>query len=142
MDGGAPVVTVEKIIEVIKPIEVEKPVEVVPVLAKTVQVTHKVFFGMNAAWINSANIKSLKSFIAKISASNQLSQITVEGFTQPTLINPNPLILSKARANSVAKLIRSQGIKSKIVKAGKGNEKVNDPSSRYVLVTVTSTVAG
>lgn len=140
--GGAPAVTVEKIIEVVKPIEVEKPVEVVPVLAKTVQVTHKVFFGMNASWINSANIKSLKSFLAKISTSNQISQITIDGFTQPTPINPNPLILSKARANSVAKLIRSQGVKSKIVKAGKGNEKVNDPSSRYVLVTVTSTVAG
>ena len=140
--GGAPVVIVEKTPEVVKPIEVEKPVEVVPVLAKTVQVTHKVFFGMNAAWINSANIKSLKSFIAKISASNQLSQITVEGFTQPTPINPNPLVLSKARANSVAKLIRLQGVKAKIVKAGKGDEKVNDPSSRYVLVTVTTTVAG
>ena len=134
--GGTPVVTVEKITEV------EKPITPVPVLAKSIQVTHKVFFGMNAAWINSANIKSLKSFIAKISASNQLSQITVEGFTQPTLINPNPLILSKARANSVAKLIKSQGVSVKIVKAGKGNEKVNQASSRYVLVTVTSTVAG
>lgn len=140
--GGAPVVIVEKTPEVVKPIEVEKPVDVVPVLAKSVQVTHKVFFGMNAAWINSANIKSLKTFIAKISASNQLSQITIEGFTQPTPINPNPLILSKARANSVAKLIRSQGVKAKIVKAGKGDEKVNDPSSRYVLVTVTTSVAG
>jgi uncharacterized repeat protein (TIGR02543 family) len=140
--GGAPVVIIEKTPEVVKPIEVEKPVDVVPVLAKSVQVTHKVFFGMNAAWINSANIKSLKSFIAKISASNQLSQITIEGFTQPTPINPNPLILSKARANSVAKLIRSQGVKAKIVKAGKGDEKVNDPSSRYVLVTVTTSVAG
>lgn len=140
--GGAPVVIIEKTPEVVKPIEVEKPVDVVPVLAKSVQVTHKVFFGMNAAWINSANIKSLKTFIAKISASNQLSQITIEGFTQPTPINPNPLILSKARANSVAKLIRSQGVKAKIVKAGKGDEKVNDPSSRYVLVTVTTYVAG
>jgi uncharacterized repeat protein (TIGR02543 family) len=140
--GGAPVVIVEKTPEVVKPIVVEKPVDVVPVLAKSVQVTHKVFFGMNAAWINSANIKSLKTFIAKISASNQLSQITIEGFTQPTPINPNPLILSKARANSVAKLIRSQGVKAKIVKSGKGDEKVNDPSSRYVLVTVTTSVAG
>ena len=134
--GGTPVVTVEKITEV------EKPITPVPVLAKSIQVTHKVFFGMNASWINSANIKSLKSFIAKISASNQISQITIDGFTQPTPINPNPLILSKARANSVAKLIKSQGVSAKIIKAGKGNEKVNDPSSRYVLVTVTSTVAG
>ncbi len=91
---------------------------------------------------NSANIKSLKSFLAKITSSNQISQITIDGFTQPTPINPNPLILSKARANSVAKLIKSQGVSAKIIKAGKGNEKVNKPSSRYVLVTVTSTVAG
>ena len=131
----------EMITEVVKPIEVEKPITPVPVLAKSTQVTHKVFFGMNAAWINSANIKSLKSFLAKISSSNQISQITIDGFTQPTPINPNPLILSKARANSVAKLIKSQGVSAKIIKAGKGNEKVNKPSSRYVLVTVTSTVA-
>ena len=123
-------------------IEVEKPITPVPVLAKSTQVTHKVFFGMNASWINSANIKSLKSFLAKISSSNQISQITIDGFTQPTPINPNPLILSKARANSVAKLIKSQGVSAKIIKAGKGNEKVNQPSSRYVLVTVTTTVAG
>ena len=140
--GGGGSGGVEMITEVVKPIEVEKPITPVPVLAKSTQVTHKVFFGMNAAWINSANIKSLKSFLAKISSSNQISQITIDGFTQPTPINPNPLILSKARANSVAKLIKSQGVSAKIIKAGKGNEKVNKPSSRYVLVTVTSTVAG
>jgi outer membrane protein OmpA-like peptidoglycan-associated protein len=140
--GGTPAITVEQIPEVVIPTKVEKPITPVPVLAKSTQVTHKVFFGMNASWINSANIKSLKSFIAKISSSNQISQITIDGFTQPTPINPNPLILSKARANSVAKLIKSQGVSAKIIKAGKGNEKVNKPSSRYVLVTVTSTVAG
>jgi outer membrane protein OmpA-like peptidoglycan-associated protein len=140
--GGTPAITVEQIPEVVIPTKVEKPITPVPVLAKSTQVTHKVFFGMNASWINSANIKSLKSFLAKISSSNQISQITIDGFTQPTPINPNPLILSKARANSVAKLIKSQGVSAKIIKAGKGNEKVNKPSSRYVLVTVTSTVAG
>jgi len=140
--GGTPAITVEQIPEVVIPTKVEKPITPVPVLTKSTQVTHKVFFGMNASWINSANIKSLKSFLAKISASNQISQITIDGFTQPTPINPNPLILSKARANSVAKLIKSQGVSAKIIKAGKGNEKVNKPSSRYVLVTVTSTVAG
>jgi uncharacterized repeat protein (TIGR02543 family) len=135
--GGAPVVIVEKTPEVVKPIEVEKPVEVVPVLAKSIQVTHKVFFGMNAAWINSANIKSLKDFISNLAIDTKINEVLIQGFTQPTAINPDPAGLSKARANSVAKLIKAQGIKSKILAVGKGNEKKNLSTSRYVLITVT-----
>ena len=114
-----------------------KPVEVIPATIKTIQITHKVFFGLNASWINSVNIKSLKGFLSNLAIDTKINEVFIQGFTQPTVINPDPAGLSKARANSVARLIKSQGINSKIIAVGKGNEKKNLPTSRYVLVTVT-----
>jgi uncharacterized repeat protein (TIGR02543 family) len=136
--GGNNVVTpVEKVVEPIKTVEVVKPVEVIPATIKTIQITHKVFFGLNASWINSVNIKSLKGFLSNLAIDTKINEVFIQGFTQPTVINPDPAGLSKARANSVARLIKSQGINSKIIAVGKGNEKKNLPTSRYVLVTVT-----
>jgi outer membrane protein OmpA-like peptidoglycan-associated protein len=130
--GGNAVVTVEKPVEVVAPVEINKPGS-----SKMISMSTKVYFGLNASWINSLNIKSVKEFIAKVSSSASIKEVTIQGFTQPTKINPNPLGLSKARANSVAKLVRGLGITNKVVAVGKGNEKKNLPSSRYVLVTVT-----
>jgi outer membrane protein OmpA-like peptidoglycan-associated protein len=130
--GGNAVVTVEKPIEVVVPVEISKPVT-----SKLISMSTKVYFGLNAAWINSLNIKAVKEFIAKVSATASIKEVTIQGFTQPTKVNPNPLGLSKARANSVAKLIKGLGITNKVVAVGNGNEKKNLPSSRYVLVTVT-----
>ena len=130
--GGNSVVTVEKPVEVVEPVEISKPVT-----SKLISMSTKVYFGLNASWINSINIKSVKAFMAKVSSRATIKEVTIQGFTQPTAINPDPLGLSKARANSVAKLVRGLGITNKVVAVGKGNEKKNLPSSRYVLVTVT-----
>ena len=130
--GGNVVVTVEKPVEIAKPIEISKPVT-----SKLISMSTKVYFGLNASWINSVNIKSIKEFISKVSANNSIQEVTIQGFTQPTAINPDPLGLSKARANSVAKLVKGLGITGKVVAMGKGNEQKNLPTSRYVLVTVT-----
>ena len=130
--GGNSVTTVEKPAEIAKPVEISKPVN-----SKMISMSTKVYFGLNASWINSLNIKSVKEFMAKVSLSAAIKEVTIQGFTQPTAINPDPLGLSKARANSVAKLVKVLGITSKVVAVGKGNEKKNLPSSRYVLVTVT-----
>ena len=133
--GGNAVVTVEKPVEVVAPVEISKPVT-----SKLISMSTKVYFGLNASWINSVNIKAVKNFIAKVSASASIKEVTIQGFTQPTAINPDPLGLSKARANSVAKLVKGLGITGKVVAVGKGNEKKNLPTSRYVLVTVTGEV--
>ena len=130
--GGNSVVTVEKPVEVVEPVEISKPVT-----SKLISMSTKVYFGLNASWINSLNIKSVKAFMAKVSSRATIKEVTIQGFTQPTAINPDPLGLSKARANSVAKLVRGLGITNKVVAVGKGNEKKNLPSSRYVLVTIT-----
>jgi outer membrane protein OmpA-like peptidoglycan-associated protein len=130
--GGNAVVTVEKPVEVVVPVEISKPGTV-----KLISMSTKVYFGLNASWINSLNIKSVKAFMAKVSSQASIKEVSIQGFTQPTAINPDPLGLSKARANSVAKLVRGLGITNKVVAVGRGNEKKNLPSSRYVLVTVT-----
>jgi outer membrane protein OmpA-like peptidoglycan-associated protein len=130
--GGNAVVTVEKPVEVVVPVEISKPES-----SKLISMSTKVYFGLNASWINSLNIKSVKAFMAKVSSRASIKEVTIQGFTQPTAINPDPLGLSKARANSVAKLVKGLGITNKVVAVGKGNEKKNLPSSRYVLVTVT-----
>ena len=126
------VVIVEKPIEIVEPVVISKPTS-----PRLITMSTKVYFGLNASWINSLNIKSVKEFISRISLQASIKEVTIQGFTQPTVINPNPLGLSKARANSVAKLVKGLGVTSKVVAVGKGNEKRNLPTSRYVLVTVT-----
>ncbi|MEI7561554.1 MAG: hypothetical protein WCJ43_03820 [Actinomycetes bacterium] len=133
--SGNAVVTVEKPVEVVAPVEISKPET-----SKLISVSTKVYFGLNASWINSVNIKAVKNFIAKVSTSASIKEVTIQGFTQPTAINPDSFGLSKARANSVAKLVKGLGITGKVVAVGKGNEKKNLPTSRYVLVTVTGEV--
>ena len=129
--GNNVAVSVEVVAEPIKPVVVP------PTTIRKTQVTHKVFFGLNASWINSVNIRSLKGFLSNLAIDTKINEVLIQGFTQPTFINPDPAGLSKARANSVAKLIKAQGINSKITAVGKGNGKKNSPTSRYVLVTVT-----
>jgi outer membrane protein OmpA-like peptidoglycan-associated protein len=135
--GGTPVAIIENSPDTTNPIGYEKPVTNVPSSTNSHKLTHKVFFGMNASWINSANIKSLKSFLTKVSQWGQLSQIHVEGFTQPTKLNPDPAGLSTARAKAVAKYVKSRGLNGKILTIGRGNTTVNSAKSRYVLLTIT-----
>jgi outer membrane protein OmpA-like peptidoglycan-associated protein len=146
--GGGPVFTIPEP-TVSKPVEDEKPVEVVKPVVNTPQnritsftKTTKVYFGLNASWINSENIKNIRAFLAGVTKTGSIKEITIQGFTQPTRINPDPLGLSMARAKAVGKFVKSQGLVSKIITQGKGNAKANNANSRYVLVTVTGELSG
>jgi len=146
--GGGPVFTipeptVNKPIEAEKPVEVAKPVVDIPQKRITsFTKTTKVYFGLDASWINSKNIKNIRTFFAGISKIGNIKEITIQGFTQPTRINPDPLGLSTARAKAVGKLVKSQGLANKVITQGKGNAKDNNADSRYVLVTVTGELIG
>jgi outer membrane protein OmpA-like peptidoglycan-associated protein len=146
--GGGPVFTipeptVNKPIEAEKPVEVAKPVVDIPQKRITsFTKTTKVYFGLDASCINSKNIKNIRTFFAGISKIGNIKEITIQGFTQPTRINPDPLGLSVARAKAVGKFVKSQGLVSKIITQGKGNAKANNANSRYVLVTVTGELSG
>jgi outer membrane protein OmpA-like peptidoglycan-associated protein len=140
--GGAPVVTVPEP-TVSKPVEVVKPVVDIPQNRITsFTKTTKVYFGLNASWINSENIKKIRAFLAGVSKTGNIKEITIQGFTQPTRINPDPLGLSVARAKAVGKFVKNQGLASRIITQGKGNAKANNANSRYVLLTVTGELSG
>jgi uncharacterized repeat protein (TIGR02543 family) len=126
-----------------KPVEVVKPVVDVPQNRITsFTKTTKVYFGLNASWMNSQNIKNIRAFLAGVSKTGNIKEITIQGFTQPTRINPDPLGLSVARAKAVGKFVKSQGLVSRVITQGKGNAKDNNAKSRYVLVTVTGELIG
>jgi outer membrane protein OmpA-like peptidoglycan-associated protein len=146
--GGGPVFNIPEP-TVSKPAEVEKPVEVVKPVVDTPQnritsftKTTKVYFGLNASWMNSQNIKNIRAFLAGVSKTGNIKEITIQGFTQPTRINPDPLGLSVARAKAVGKFVKSQGLASRVITQGKGNANGNNSKSRYVLVTVTGELIG
>jgi outer membrane protein OmpA-like peptidoglycan-associated protein len=77
--------------------------------------------------------------LKEIASKNQLVTVSVAGYTQPTLINPNPQKLSVDRAKAVVKALKALGINAKISATGKGNAKTNKPTSRYALLTITGT---
>jgi uncharacterized repeat protein (TIGR02543 family) len=134
--GGAPVVTVPEP-TVSKPV-VDVPQNRITSFTKTT----KVYFGLNASWMNSQNIKNIRAFLAGVSKTGNIKEITIQGFTQPTRINPDPLGLSVARAKAVGKVVKSQGLASRVITQGKGNANGNNSKSRYVLVTVTGELIG
>jgi outer membrane protein OmpA-like peptidoglycan-associated protein len=140
--GGAPIVIVPEPTES-KPVEVVKPVVEIPQNRITsFTKTTKVYFGLNASWINSENIKNIRAFLAGVSKTGNIKEVTIQGFTQPTRINPDPLKLSVARAKAVGKFVKSQGVVSRVITQGKGNAKNNNANSRYVLLTVTGELIG
>ena len=59
--------------------------------------------------------------------------ITVTGYAQPTPKGASlDAALSKSRAAAVAKLLKANGVTTKVTYLGAGRATVNAPSSRYV----------
>ena len=140
--GGAPIVAIPEPTKE-KPKEVAKPVtDSQPILRTSFSRSTRVYFGLDASWINAENLRNLKSFFNSVSKIGSVNEIAIQGFTQPTRINPDPLGLSKARAKAVGKFVKSQGLTSKFITEGKGDAKQNNAKSRYVLVTVTGELIG
>ena len=140
--GGAPIVAIPEPTKE-KPKEVAKPVtDSQPIQRTSFSRSTRVYFGLDASWINAENLRNLKSFFNSVSKIGSVNEIAIQGFTQPTRINPDPLGLSKARAKAVSKFVKSQGLMSKFITEGKGDAKQNNAKSRYVLVTVTGELIG
>jgi outer membrane protein OmpA-like peptidoglycan-associated protein len=118
---------------------IEPPVVVAPIVAKTLKSQVKVFFGLGTAWLAPKEKNTLTKFVKDFAGKNQIVDVAVAGYTQPTLINPNPQKLSVDRAKAVVKALKALGINAKISATGKGNAKTNKPTSRYALLTITGT---
>ena len=82
---------------------------------------------------------TLTKFVKDFAGKNRIVDVAVAGYTQPTLINPNPQKLSVDRAKAVVKALKGLGVNAKITASGKGNAKTNKASSRYALLTITGT---
>ena len=62
--------------------------------------------------------------------------VTVVGFTQPTVKDPNFKALANNRAKAAANFLRSLGVKGSYSINGVGQAPRNVPSSRYAEVTI------
>lgn len=118
---------------------VEEPVVVVPVVAKTFQSQMKVYFGLGTSWLAPKESRALGAYVKDFLSKNHINDISVSGFTQPTFINPNPQKLSLDRAKAVVKALKKLGVNAKISATGKGNTQINQPASRYALLTIQGT---
>jgi hypothetical protein len=104
-------------------------------VGELVTVSHKVGFGLSASWMNSSNIKELRSFIAGVEESFEVERIVIQGYAQPTKIGLPDIDI--ARAKAVKKLLIKDGLSYPIVVEGMGQaESKKGDLSRLAVVIV------
>jgi outer membrane protein OmpA-like peptidoglycan-associated protein len=100
----------------------------------------QVYFDSNASFVNAKPRREIKAFVAEMLKRGGPFRIEVVGMVEPTRIQPIPVAqLSKARANSVARLLKAAGLKGKYEVKGGGLSSFRGPKSRYTQIVVTWT---
>jgi outer membrane protein OmpA-like peptidoglycan-associated protein len=100
----------------------------------------QIYFDSNASFVNAKPRRDIKAFVAEILKHGGPYRIEVVGMVEPTRIQPIPVAqLSKARANSVARLLKAAGLKGKYEVKGGGLSSFRGPKSRYTQIVVTWT---
>lgn len=100
----------------------------------------QVYFDSNASFVNAKPRRDIKAFVAEMLKRGGPFRIEVVGMVEPTRIQPIPVAqLSKARANSVARLLKAAGLKGKYEVKGGGLSSFRGPKSRYTQIVVTWT---
>jgi outer membrane protein OmpA-like peptidoglycan-associated protein len=100
----------------------------------------QVYFDSNASFVNAKPRREIKAFVAEMLKRGGPFRIEVVGMVEPTRIQPIPVAqLSKARANSVARLLKAAGLKGKYEVKGGGLSAFRGPKSRYTQIVVTWT---
>jgi outer membrane protein OmpA-like peptidoglycan-associated protein len=123
--------------EIVKP-ETPTP-EVSTVVGRVVTSKQKVYFKLSSAVLDSASKKALRALATKAKKIGKSFKVSIDGFTQPTKLDPNFQKLSLGRAKAAATYIRSLGIKGVYVVKGAGQAPRNVPKSRYAEVTIVVT---
>lgn len=113
-----------------------------PTVSKNYKYQVKIYFDLGSSKVNAKNLKTISDFMLKITENHYELKITAVGFTQPTLINPNPQALARARAKSVIQIVKRFGLPATYRSNGSGNAPKNSPMSRFVILTVVRTEAG
>lgn len=97
------------------------------------QLVLKVYFDLGSSDVKGENLKKLQALAASLASLGKSITITVTGYAQPTPKGASlDAALSKRRAAEVAKLLKADGVTTKVTYLGAGRAAVNAPSSRYV----------
>jgi outer membrane protein OmpA-like peptidoglycan-associated protein len=122
---------------IVKP---ETPTPKVPtVVGGVVTSKQRVYFKLSSAILDSASKNALRVLATKAKKIGKSFKVSIDGFTQPTKLDPNFQKLSLGRAKAAATYIRSLGIKGVYVVKGAGQAPRNVPKSRYAEVTIVVT---
>jgi hypothetical protein len=98
----------------------------------------KVFFNMNTSFVDAKPRAEIKKYVEFIKNHKGPYTIEVVGVVEPTKIQPFPVAqLSKARALSVAKLLKAAGLKGHYKIIGGGLTSFRGPKARYAQIVVT-----
>jgi len=100
----------------------------------------QIYFDSNSWFVNAKPRKDIKAFVAAMKKRGGPFTIEVVGMVEPTRIQPIPVAqLSKARANSVARLLKAAGLRGRYDVKGGGLSAFRGPKSRYTQIVVTWT---
>lgn len=98
----------------------------------------KVFFNLNTSFVNAKSRVEIKKYVEFVKSHKGPYTIEVIGVVEPTPIQPFPVAqLSKARATSVAKLLKEAGLVGKYKIVGGGLTSFRGPKARYAQIVVT-----
>jgi hypothetical protein len=100
----------------------------------------QIYFDSNSWFVNAKPRKDIKAFVAAMKKRGGPFTIEVVGMVEPTRIQPIPVAqLSKARATSVARILREAGLRGRYDVKGGGLSAFRGPKSRYTQIVVTWT---
>lgn len=108
-----------------------------PQAQETARASTTVYFGRGSSTLDAADRKELDRLVRKVGDSTQRVRIT--GYVQASSTTSNDQSLSRARARSVAKYLRSQGVDAKYTIRGRGVLDAPSDEARSARVTVVYT---
>ena len=89
-------------------------------------------------WFSEKNENNflLRTFIDNVSTSIVIKKITIQGYAQPTKIQLSNIDIDIARANSVAKFLKNEGVSSKFIVEGKGLAQTKKGAKSRIAVVI------
>ncbi|CAN2229833.1 OmpA-like domain containing protein [Candidatus Nanopelagicaceae bacterium] len=93
----------------------------------------KVYFDLGSSDVKGENLKKLRALAQSLTRLGKSITINVTGYAQPTPGSEAiDRVLSLIRAAAVAKLLKANGVTTRVTYLGAGRATINAPSSRYV----------
>lgn len=98
----------------------------------------RVYFGLNTYMLTYSEYLRVKQIAAALKVHRGLV-VHIDGYSQPTPIDPYPLALSNARALTVKKILGALGVSGTLIATGHASIGANLPSSRVVVISASWT---